>query len=257
MWELYDALIAGIAEDALLDELICGAGFTFARSGEGAGVASSALSFTSRLPIYTKDRLGAPLREVAACVKSWNLLEASIGAAAINAYYNNPVLARKNGAAYHEGGRMEDRIHDPFIMTQNEVRGKKVTMIGRFPYIDQLFEPVCDLSALEWQPEDGDFPMVACEELLPQSDYVYISASSFVDKTLPRFLELSKSAKKVFLVGPGTPLAPSLLLCGIYDLSGFLITDNKKASHIIAGALPVKLSTAGVKTSLKGREAIT
>ncbi|MFA9463925.1 MAG: Rossmann-like domain-containing protein [Velocimicrobium sp.] len=252
MWELYDAMIEAIPEDMVVDEVICGTYFSYVRSGEGAGIARSALDFDTRMPIYTKKLMGAPLKEVAACIKSWNLLEASIGGAAINAYYNNPWVAKKNGVEYVEGKHVEDRMHDPFIMAQNEVRGKKVTIIGHFPYIDKLLEPICDLSILEWQPEEGEFPMTACEYLLPESDYVYISATSVVDKTLPRYLELSKNAKRVTLVGPGTPLDPSLFSYGIHDLSGFLITDTQHASLIIAGAERVKLSCAGQKTSLKG-----
>jgi uncharacterized protein (DUF4213/DUF364 family) len=255
MWELYDDMIEGIPQELTVDEIVCGTRFTYVRSGTGAGVARSALDFESRMPIYTKPLLGASLKDVAGCIRSWNLLEAAIGCAAINAYYNNPEIAQKNGVENSGGKYKEDRIHDPFIMSQNEVKGKNVCIIGHFPYIDKLLEPVCNLSILEWQPEEGDFPMMACEHLLPESEYVFISATAVVDKTLPRYLELAKSAKRIILVGPGTPLSPSLFSYGVQDLSGFLITDAQKAARIIAGAEQRKLSCAGHKTSLKATEA--
>jgi len=80
------------------------------------------------MPLYTKNMEGLPLREVAECVKSWNFYEAAIGLAAINAYYNNPVIAKKSGVAIGDSMHVEDRIHDPFIMSQNEIRGKKVAV---------------------------------------------------------------------------------------------------------------------------------
>lgn len=43
------------------------------------------------------DLTGKPLRELAELIKSWNYLEAAIGQAAINAWYNAPEIARKNG----------------------------------------------------------------------------------------------------------------------------------------------------------------
>ncbi len=254
MWEIYDALIDGIPDDFIVDEVVRGIGLTYVRSGGGVGVSGSALDFNTRIPMFTKNLIGAPLKEAAACIKSWNLAEASIGGAAINAYYNNPLVARANGVPFSENRRVEDRMYDPFIMNQNEIKGKKVVTIGHFPYIDKLFDPVCDLSILEWVPQEGEFPMTACEYLLPECDYVYISSSSLVDKTLSRYLELSKNAKQITLVGPGTTLAPVLFDFGVDDLSGFMITDNLRAFRIVAGAEKVKLSTAGHKTSLKKSE---
>lgn len=254
MWELYDALIDGISEDYVVDELVRGMGLTYVRSGIGAGVCGSGLDFNTRIPMLTKNLIGASLKEVAACIKSWNLAEASIGGAAINAYYNNPLVAKANGVPFFEHRRMEDRMYDPFIMNQNEIKGKKVVTIGHFPYIDKLFDPVCELSILEWEPQEGEYPMTACEYLLPESDYVYISSSSLADKTLERYLELSKNASQITLVGPGTPMAPAFFDFGVDNLSGFMITDNLRALQIVSGAEKVKLSTAGHKTSLKKSE---
>lgn len=214
MWEIYDALINGIPDELKTDEIICGYPHTYVRSGEGSGIAGIRLVET-RMPMFTKDLLGLPLREVATCIKSWNFIEASVGLAAINAYYNNPQVARKNGVEFSEAKRVEDRMNDPFIMSQNEVRGKKVAVIGHFPYLNRLMEPICDLAIIEADPGEGDYPMSASEYILPECDYVYITSSCLVDKTLPRLLELSGNAKRVTLVSPGTPLAPQLFDFGL------------------------------------------
>ncbi|MBU2703485.1 protein of unknown function (DUF4213/DUF364 family) [Sporomusaceae bacterium BoRhaA] len=250
MWEIYDALIEGIPKNFITDELICGKHDSYIRSGSGSGIASSR-PYETRMPMFTKNLIGLPLRDVATCVKSWNFMEASIGAAAINAYYNNPQVARDNGVMFSDSKRVEDRKFDPFIMSQNEVKGKKVAVVGHFPHIESLFEPICDFSIIEWDPEDSDYPMSACEFLLPECDYVYLTCTSIVDKTLPRLLELSKNAKLITVVGPGTPLAPVLFNYGIGDLSGFIIKDNLRALRIAAGAEKLKIATAGQKVAFK------
>lgn len=252
MWEIYDDLIGGIPETLVVDDLICGNYDSYVRSGSGSGIAA-ARPYMSRMPMLTKDLIGMPLREVAACVKSWNFMEASVGAAAINAYYNNPQVARNNGVEFSDNKRTEDRRFDPFIMSQNEVKGKKVAVVGHFPHLESLLEPVCDLAIIEWEPEEGDYPMPACEYLLPESDYVYLTCTSIVDKTLPRLLELSQNAVRITMVGPGTPLAPVLFNYGICDLSGFIIKDNLRALRITAGAEKVKIFTAGQKVAFRKR----
>lgn len=104
---------------------------------------------------------------------------------------------------------------------------------------------------MEWEPEDGDYPIAACEYLLPQCDYVYLTNVCILEKTLPRMLELSKDAERITMVGPGTPLAPALFNYGIEDLSGFMIKDQQLAFRIVSGAENVKIYNAGQKVSFK------
>lgn len=250
MWEIYDVLIKGIPENLIVDELITGSGSSYVRSGNGSGVANFR-SYETRMPMLTKKLIGAPLCEVTTCVKSWNFVEASIGVAAINAYYNNPEVAKRNGVEFSDSKWVEDRVFDPFIMFQNEMKGKKVAAVGHFPRLENLIEPICDLSIIEWEPEDGDYPISAYEYLLPQCDYVYLTCACVMDKILPRILELSKNAKRVTMAGPGTPLAPVLFDYGIGTLSGFMIKDQLLASRIISGAEKVKIYTTGQKVSFE------
>ncbi len=255
MWELYDELIDGIPVDLTVDALICGKKRICIQSGSGIGLATP-LKWESRMPLLTKNKLGMPLCEVAACIKSWNFHEAAIGVAAINAYYNNPQVASVNGVEFSDQLRVEDRRYDPFIMSQNDIKGKKVAVVGHFPYIEKLMAPVCDFYILEKEPEDGDYPISACEYILPDCEYVYLTCSSVIDKTLPRLLKLSQNARKITIVGPGTPLAPMLFNHGVKDLSGFIVKDNQRALHIAAGAEYVKMSVAGQKVAFKKDQAV-
>ncbi|HNW35635.1 MAG TPA: DUF364 domain-containing protein, partial [Candidatus Ozemobacteraceae bacterium] len=235
MWKLFDALIEKIPEDWKAEEIVRGSDYSYVRSKGSIGI-GGILDYAYRMPMFSKNKEGAPLREVAECVKSWNFPEASVGIAAINAYYNNPEVAKSSGVSLNDSLHVEDRVYDPFIMSQNEVRGKKVTVVGHFPYLETLFEPICELSIISGQiPVDDDYPATAADYLLPESDFVFIGSGCFVDKTLPRLLELSKHAKKVTIVGPATTLAPVLFDYGVSALSGFVVKDCERAMRIIRG----------------------
>ena len=96
MWELYDALIEGIPDDIIVDGIVVGGEMTYVEANGGIGL-TSYRDYVQRAPMITENRIGKPLKEVAGCVKSWNFREASIGHAAINAWYNHPDTARVAG----------------------------------------------------------------------------------------------------------------------------------------------------------------
>lgn len=255
MWEIYDALINGIPEGLIAHKVICGFTHTLVANKLGAGF-SYTLNYETRLPMASGSLLGRPLREIAALVKSWNFAEAGIGHAALNSYYNAPAVARANGIELSDSMFKEDRLNDPFITSQNDVKGKRVAVLGHFPYLETFFEPICNLSIVEWEPtEQGEFPFSSCEYILPESDFVYISSRSLIDKTFPRLLELSKNAERVVLVGPATTMAPYLLTIGLHDLSGFVVKEPEKAIRIATGSENTKMSRSGQKVSLKRKEA--
>lgn len=251
MWEIYDELIGGIPESWKAEEIVRGSGFAYVKSEGGLGIAGL-VDYDYRMTVSTKNMEGASLREVAELIKSWNFYEATVGLAAINAYYNNPDVARKSGVPVKDSMHVEDRIYDPFIMNQNEIKGKSVTVLGHFPYIENLFEPVCDVKVIRGEiPVEGDYPVAAAEYLIPESEFVFIRSACFIEKTLPRLLELSKNAQKVTLVGPSTTLAPLLFEHGVDDLSGYVIKDIEKAARIIKGAENGKIYSTGQKVSLR------
>lgn len=200
---------------------------------------------------HPDDLTGKTLRELAELIKSWNYLEAAVGQAAINAWYNSPEIARHNGVDMDQSPR-EDRMNDPFIMSQREIRGKKVVTIGHFPHLEKLFEPICDLAIIEHEPDmNGDYPFEAADYLLPECDYAYLNASGLVDKSLPRMLALSRNAEKITLVGPCAPLWPGFARYGVQDVSGLVITDAKRAMRMAAGAERCKPFAAGRKVALR------
>lgn len=249
MWTLYDTLIEGIPEACTVEDLVCGNGRVFIRSSVGCGF-SSMLKGKSRPVSMVRKYPGMKLRELAACIKSWNLEEASVGQAAINAYYNALPVAQANGVPVTVSRFGEDRIYDPFISYQNTIRNKKVAVVGHFHYLEQLYQPICELSILEFEPQEGDYPISAAAYLLPEAEFVVLTSAALINKSLPHLLALSKHAQ-VVLVGPSTPMVPVLEQFGVSDLSGFIIKDGDKARRICSGQESCKIYASGQKTSLR------
>jgi uncharacterized protein (DUF4213/DUF364 family) len=249
MWELYDDLIGGISLDATAESIICGATYSAVRSGGTVGI-SGAGSETWRSAMLPKKLVGMPLRELAECIRSWDFTEAAVGLAAINAWYNNVGRLRELGLDIPDAAYIEDRSSDPFIAAQNEIADKNVTVIGHFPYIDQLFAPVCKLSIIEkFYPDDGDYPEQAADYLLPASDFVFISAYTLVEKSLPHYLKLAVNAH-VTLVGTSLPTTMVFGKYGVNAVAGFVIKDTAAAERISLG-LGGKMHSTGQKINLR------
>ena len=81
-------LIAGIPEHLTVDECIIGLHCTFIRSGDRAGIAMTYRG-SSVSGLTNGTVIGKPLKEIASGMKSWDMLQASMGVAACNAWYNN------------------------------------------------------------------------------------------------------------------------------------------------------------------------
>jgi len=225
MWKLYDELIANIPDDITVDNITVGLGWTVVTAGKYCGTAMTVVEQGHECSMDILDgRRGQPLKYMASFAKSWNFTEASIGVAAMNAYYNNRDTWKKS----HVSGNTPWKIfgsENAFEGYAQAVKGKKVAIIGHFRQLEQYLREANSISVLERRPREDDFPDSACEYILPDQDFVFITGSTMVNKTLPRLLELSKTAQ-VILVGPSTPLTPILFEHGVDELSGFLVGNK-------------------------------
>lgn len=251
MWELYDRMIEGIPEDLTIKTMGIGSESTYVISSENGFGYAGYREYYQRAPEVVQNRLGMSLKEAAKSIKSWNFIEASIGQAALCAWYCSPRAAEENGIEVLPKKMVQERLNDPFIASQNLVKGKKVVVVGHFPFLEGLLAPVCDLAIVEWNPDEGDYPYSAIEYLLPEADYVYLTCAGFGDKTMEHMLDLSRNAERRTIVGPGTPLAPQLFDFGADELSGFVVTDVDLAARITAGIEHQRIFSAGRKVAFK------
>jgi uncharacterized protein (DUF4213/DUF364 family) len=84
-WKLYNHLISEIPEDVFVSDCCVGNHWCYIEAECGMGV-SYTLTGGGR-PVYDGIIDGLPLKSVAELSKSWNFREASIGVAALNAWY--------------------------------------------------------------------------------------------------------------------------------------------------------------------------
>ena len=242
MWELYDELIEKIPGDITAENITIGLHWTVVAAGKYCGTAMTVKEKDTDKEIL-EGRRGQPLKYLASLAKSWNFIEASIGVAAINAYYNNnDTWKKKDFAKKEDSGSTSWKIvgsENAFESYGQAVKDKKVAVIGHFRHLENYLTEAKQVSVLERKPSGDDYPDSACEYILPEQDYVFITGTTLTNKTLPRLLQLSETAH-VILVGPSTPMTPLLFRYGVDEMSGFLVgsKDNVIDAASMAGHKP-------------------
>ena len=238
MWSIYDDLIDGIPAHLTVDECVVGLYWTCIVSEGNAGIAMTVNTGCGD-GFSRGSCIGKPLREVAEYAKSWNMVEATIGMAAINAYYNTPENMQNLGID-RDTGSGESIFTEPL----EYLLGKKVAVIGHFPRIEKNLGGICDLSVLERKPSGNDFLDSACEYILPEQEVVFITGVTFTNKTLPRLLELTRNARTV-MVGPTVPVTPILFHHGVDSVAGFYVTDIGLMRNLVSQAAYFQIFKCG------------
>lgn len=151
-------------------------------------------------------------RELAELARSPELLEASIGVAAINS------LLDVDESTAGEMNASE--------VLASRGRGKNVALVGHFPFIQELRPMVRNLWVIEQHPAEDEYPSEAAPDLIPQADIVAITSSTLVNHTLAGLLALCRPQAAVMLLGPSTPLSPILFDHGVTILSGARVFDE-------------------------------
>ncbi len=242
-WSLYDALIDGLPDNAAMGTVAsCAIApiWTYVRTSTGRfGLAMTPLD--QYQPIDLRGRVTDMVaRELAEEVKSWNVHQAALGHAAINAWYNQleripvddpRVIVGRTGATDSSAVRRTSGPLGIFGGFGALVAGKKVAVIGHAKHMLSLGE-ICQLTVLERVMQEGDVPDPACEYLLPEQDYVFITGSSFTNKTAPRLIELCRPCRTV-LWGPSVPLSEELFGYGVDVLLGQVTTDPGEVARIV------------------------
>lgn len=179
----------------------------------GLGLAQTTKDASQRGVGLAGDLIGRSAKEVAELLLSWNFTEASLGLAALNS------LIEPQGKT----GNGFDFIHS--------IKPKRPAVVGHFRNLDRSEFP--GLTILERDQKEGDLPDPACEFILPRADFVLISASAFINKTIVRLLELSGEAF-VVITGPSTPMSPYLFAHGVSALAGVRVRNPARALNIIS-----------------------
>jgi uncharacterized protein len=167
--------------------------------------------------------------DLAKRILSWKHLEASIGVAALNS------LIEPNGRK----GNVKKFIRE-------KARGKVVTVIGRFPFFDEIAAIAKKAYLLEIEPTGRELPSFAAEEIMPKSDLNLITGTTLINHSLQRLLALGQNGYNVIL-GPTTPLSPVLFDYGAHILGGVRVTDGKRVSKDIMQGMRMSKMIHGIE----------
>ena len=103
--------------------------------------------------------------------------------------------------------------------------GKKVSIVGHFPFVPQLRSVVKELWVIERKPQEGDFTEEESERLIPQADVVGITGTTFTNHTLEGLLGLCDPKAYVVILGSTAPLSPVIFDYGVSAISGTRVIE--------------------------------
>ena len=158
--------------------------------------------------------------ELARMAYSESLLEAAIGMATINSLLDI------------EEERCFDLNARELIAEKGE--GKRVTIIGHFPFVPKIREIAKELWVIEKSPREGDFMEKDAEHLIPEAHVVAITGTSITNHTFERLVGLCHAKAYVIVLGATTPLSPILFDYGVDAISGTKVTDPGLALRCIS-----------------------
>ncbi|MEJ2656743.1 MAG: DUF364 domain-containing protein [Desulfobacterales bacterium] len=159
-------------------------------------------------------------RDLVQMAYSESILEAAIGMAAINS------LLEVDLDSCTELNAAE------LILQKGE--GKKVAIVGHFPFLPRVREKAKALWVIEKNPRQGDFSEKQAGRLIPQADVVAITGTSLTNHTLEHLLRLCNTKSYIVMLGDTVPLCPVLFDYGVQALSGTKVIDADAALRCVS-----------------------
>lgn len=155
-------------------------------------------------------------RQLAERLRSANSLEASIGAAALNALLT-----------VDEAACSETNAQDVII---RHGAGRRVAIVGHFPFVERVRRAAAACWVLELLPRPGDLGAERAAEILPQADIVAITGTALINHTFEELIGFCRAGPgqektHVVLLGASAPLCPVLFEHGVDTISGTRVTD--------------------------------
>jgi uncharacterized protein (DUF4213/DUF364 family) len=158
--------------------------------------------------------------QLAALARSESQLEASVGVAAINSL----LPAREK--------QWVDLNAEQVVVEQGA--GKRVAVIGHFPFIPRWRDIAGTLWVLEKRPRGEDLPADASAEIIPQADIVAISGTTLINHTFEELVDLCRPDALVLVLGASTPLSPVMFDYGVHILSGSVVENINAVLGVVS-----------------------
>jgi len=114
-------------------------------------------------------------------------------------------------------------------------RGRRVVVVGHFPFVERIAGEFAAFHVLERRPRPGDLPAAESMRVLPEADVAAVTSTSISNATLVGLLQLCRDDCFVLLLGPSTPLAPSLFDLGVDALAGARLQNQDVLEDVLQG----------------------
>jgi uncharacterized protein len=205
-WTLVTVSLAGVT--------CAGLASTLGNGGEGhARRAGAPVARAGKL-------LDLPVQDLAALARSDSSLEVSVGLATLNALLEvDTSLCLELNAA---------------DLLLERGAGRRVAVVGHFPFVSQLRAVAATLCVLELDPGPGDRPATEAPQWLPQADVIALTGSSLLNRTFGALIGLCRQDAFVVMLGATTPLSPIFFRYGVDAVSGTQVTDIKGARAAVS-----------------------
>jgi uncharacterized protein (DUF4213/DUF364 family) len=158
--------------------------------------------------------------DLARMAYSESILEASMGMATINSLLE-----------IEDGQCAELNARDLIV---EKGTGKRIVIIGHFPFIPLLKERAKEVWVIEKNPQQGDLTEDEGQNVIPQADVVGVTGTSITNHTFEGLLELFSPQAYVVMLGDTTPLSPVLFDYGVHAISGTKVVNVEQALRCVS-----------------------
>ena len=223
---LVQALLNAITDDSPVADVRVGLHWTVLLTADGrTGIANSNMephAVHGTVDVEAAgDLIGRSTRELAHLALDGRPVERGIGVAALNALLPLPPESQLTDMNAAE------------VLVQR-APGKKVVVVGHFPFLPRLKEAAGELYVLELNPGQGENPASAAPEIVPQADIAAITGSAIVNGTMDALLPLCRPEAYVIILGPSTPLHPIVLNWGAAAIASSIVVDPKTCMEYVS-----------------------
>ncbi len=223
---LLKRLISDIVDETV-EEVIIGVHSVLVKTKDTYGIASTIKYCGHNINVRQAGELeDLNLKELAEYALSDNLLEASIGMAAINCGLSKAI------DKYWQ-------INAKDIILEKG-RNKTLGIIGHFPFLEDQRDEYKDCYIFEKFPKEGDLKESDIPAYLPKVDVAAITGTAITNHTFDKIrANLPENSFNVIL-GPSTPLSPILFEYGMDMVSGSLVRDYELTRKYVLQATPTR-----------------
>jgi hypothetical protein len=112
--------------------------------------------------------------------------------------------------------------------------GKRVAIVGHFPFTQKVKEKAAQLWVIEKNPVDDDLDEYAAPNVIPRADVVAVTGTALTNHTLEALLALCRPDAFVVMLGDTVPVTPLLFELGVDALSGTLVVDTETVLRCVS-----------------------